>query len=325
MEKFSRDGKKMKVTVVICTYNRPKDLEECLKSLDRGFITPDEVIIVDDGDMQKTKEIIKNASLTNIKEIKHVKGWKKGLPASRNIGIQYATGDIICFIDDDVIVPPNWLEEILKGYKDNKDAVGVGGCVLNYNPTALVKSNLNSLRYRLLTAFRLVFFYNKVGKISPIGVLYAPHIFITDTYKEVDTLIGTNMSFRREVFNQYKFDEYYGLGDYPSINEGVDFCTRLSRDGKKLIYNPNAIVLHKRTLSGGERGKGNYNREIYLMAAFRNMTYYIMKNFNNMKYLRLTPLLIRALIYSIINFKLCYLKAIRDGIRLFKHVKGEKK
>ncbi len=299
----------LKVSVIICTYKRLNDLYICLKSLESQLIKPDEVIIVDDGDTVETEKMLRNDTFKRLKHIKNKE--KRGLPAARNVGVEHAQGDIICFIDDDVILPPTWLQEIITGYEDNKDAVGVGGYALNIKPRAPLG---NTLKYRLLSAIRLVFFNKKVGKLSFLGIPYAVFNIMPDGYVKVDLLQGCNMSFKREVFNLHRFDELY---EESAVGEEQDFCTRLTKkNGKKLIYNPNAVVIHKCAQSGGCRVGDRF----YWMV--RNHIYYLLKNFNS-KYLRVALYSIFVMIYSIFTFKLIYLRAIKDGIKQYKQFRGK--
>ena len=301
----------MKVSVIICTYNRLNDLFICLNSLENQLTKPNEVVIVDDSDANNSGKIIRRYN--NSLKIKYIKNKvKRGLTAARNVGVKHAQGDIICFVDDDVILPLTWLQEIINGYEENKNAIGVGGWALSFNPPGTLFGN--SLLYRLLLAIRLVLFSKKIGRLNFIGTLYLPLTVMPENYVEVDTLHGCNMSFRREVFNLYKFDELYEGSAY---EEDMDFCTRLTKDGKKLICNPNAIAIHKRAQSGGcEAAEDNF----YWYS--RNHTYFLLKNFN-MNYFRVLVFSIFVLVYSIFTFKLGYLKAVKDGIRQYKQFRGK--
>lgn len=301
----------MKVSIIICTYNRLNDLFICLNSLESQLTKPNEVVIVDDSDANNSEKIIRRYD--NNFRIKYVKNKvKQGLPAARNVGAEHAQGDIICFIDDDVILPLTWLQEIINGYDENKDAVGVGGWVVNFSPPGTLFGN--SLLYRLLLAIRLVLFSKKIGRLNFIGTLYLPLTVMPNSYAVVDTLNGCNMSFRNEVFNLYKFDESYSGSAY---NEEVDFCIRLTKDGKKLVCNPNAVAIHKRAPSGGcEAAEGNF----YWYC--RNHTYFLLKNFN-MNYFRVLAFSIFVLVYSIFTLKLGYLKAVKDGIMQYRQFRGK--
>jgi GT2 family glycosyltransferase len=78
------------------------------------------------------------------------------------------------------------------------------------------------------------------------------------------------MTFRREAFDRHRFDEWYGTSGSSACEE-LDFCARLSADGYRLVYNPRASVVHKRTVSGDSRTRGpNYDN-------VSNLTYFVLE------------------------------------------------
>ena len=78
------------ISVVIPTYNEEKDIGLCLSSLKEQSYKNLEVIVVDDGSTDKTREIVKK-----FKKIKLIEGEHKGPGFSRNIGARHAKGDIL--------------------------------------------------------------------------------------------------------------------------------------------------------------------------------------------------------------------------------------
>lgn len=293
----------METSVVISTYGRPDDLVECVDSLLGGFLTPDEIIVVDDGDVERTHQRLADAELLD--EVKHLQGPQKNLPASRNAGVRATSGDIVCFVDDDVVVPATWLREVVETYERNAEVMGVGGYVLNFNPKNVNKADMDSFGYRALTGVRLAFLLDKIGIISPVGVLWAPHVFMTSEERGVETLQGCNMTFRREVFERHSFDEWYGSSGSAACEE-IDFCGRLSAAGARLVYNPRAAVVHKRTVSDDSRtGAPNYDN-------ITNLTYFVL----NSPKLGLANyfLFVAAIVaYAAVTRDTGYLRGIVDG------------
>lgn len=253
------------ISVVVPTMDRADDLRECLASLAAQERRPDEVVVVADGPLEAVRTVTAEADLATTL----VAGPGRGLPAARNAGVAETGGDIVCFVDDDVVLPVNWLRELLAGYEEG-DPAGVGGLVVNYSPAGIGKADATSRGYRALTALRHLLFADRVGEVGPMGVLYAPHTFNTTGTKPVDALQGCNMSFRSSVFEEHEFDEWYGEGGAAPAEE-LDFCARVRAAGGDLVFAPRAVAVHKRTLSGGERG-GPDARGV------RNLAYYLRRN-----------------------------------------------
>ena len=106
------------VSIVIPSYNRRSFLEPCLESLTKQTFHKFEVIIVDDGSTDGTIEYLaefkKGHPDIHLRWFIHEENL--GANAARNRGVQEAEGSFVAFLDDDCIVKPEWLEELIKGF-----------------------------------------------------------------------------------------------------------------------------------------------------------------------------------------------------------------
>ena len=131
-----------KISVIIPTYYRPTELRNTIESILKQTTKPYEIIIVDDGDLKVLpfEEESKNVGINYI----YYKKDNPGLTESRNKGIELSKGSIIFFLDDDVILSPNYIEEILSVYNNDRKQVvgGVGGIITNHNGEIHVESEL---------------------------------------------------------------------------------------------------------------------------------------------------------------------------------------
>ena len=100
----------LSISVIIATLNRADSLEEALASLVRQVRQPDEVVVVDNGSTDNTKEIA--LSFRDRLNIKYVYEGQRGIPYARNAGVRNATKDVVAFIDDDCIAHKNWLKHL---------------------------------------------------------------------------------------------------------------------------------------------------------------------------------------------------------------------
>lgn len=100
------------VTIIMATYNRAHFIVESLKSIQAQTFEDWECIIIDDGSTDNTREILEPI-LNQDKRFKYLKrnlNYTKGLPGSRNYGLDLAKGNYIIFMDDDDIAHPQNLE-----------------------------------------------------------------------------------------------------------------------------------------------------------------------------------------------------------------------
>ena len=124
----------MKFALIICTYMRPNPLLRLLQSVVEQSVYPHEIIIVDGSLNSDTETVLKQNSFKNL-HYYLVTTEQRGLTKQRNYGVAKvsAASEIVCFLDDDTVLEPNYFEQILKTYTDFPDALGVGGYICNEN------------------------------------------------------------------------------------------------------------------------------------------------------------------------------------------------
>lgn len=135
----------MKFSIIIPVYNVEKYIKKCLESIDKQTYQNFEVIIVDDGSTDKSKEIIKK--FINKKD-KYKYYFKKngGQSEARNYGLKYATGDYLLFIDSDDYINQDLLQKLKKEIETCELDVIKFGCniVENNNIKELYKANFSN-------------------------------------------------------------------------------------------------------------------------------------------------------------------------------------
>ena len=209
-------------TLIIPTYNRPREIVACLKSILKQSRLPDEVIIVDDGALPEPpqEKEIRQAGI----RYHYVRKNKPGLTESRNKGVELSTGDVVFFLDDDVVLDPQYVAEILKIYQQDalSEVGGVGGCILNHPP--------RNWKARIRNGFEALFLVSgfREGRVLPSGfcVDYGRVAPTAGERIDVDFLSGGVMSFRKEIFDQFRFtDSYRAFG----FGEDKDFSFRVRK------------------------------------------------------------------------------------------------
>jgi len=213
----------MRFSLLIPTYRRPETLKRCLQSALDQTRPPDELIVITRADDYETKAVasrlFEEASGTGITCL-HATVNEPGLINAQNAGLAVATGDIVCFTDDDVVLPPTWLARIEEHFE--RDSVGaIGG------------------RDRLMYAPPRDEPAQVVGRLTWFGRMIGNHNkIIPGGPRVVDHIKGCNMSFRRILA--------------PSLDPNLigvdgtelDMCLRIRKAGAEVIYDPGLVVEH---------------------------------------------------------------------------------
>jgi len=117
----------MKVSVIIPTYNRKKVLKRCLETLfNQNFSKDDyQIVLVDNGSTDGTEKMIKKLSPPC--DFLFLREERKGPHIARNLGIKHAKGEIIIFVDSDILTPPDFIKEHVKFHQIYGEKVIVSG------------------------------------------------------------------------------------------------------------------------------------------------------------------------------------------------------
>ncbi|MFI1772210.1 glycosyltransferase family 2 protein [Thalassobellus citreus] len=264
-------------TLIICTYLRSTPLLELLMSVVKQSLYPNEILIIDGSTNDKTKKILEQYNFKKVKYYK-VDNLNRGLTKQRNYGINLVSEDseIVCFLDDDIILEKDYFEQLLNTYITFPEALAVGGYITNEVTWKQSNKNTNPSkfyfdgwirnepsRFKLRRKFGLQpdvppgfmpDFSNgrSVSFLPPSGRVY-----------NVEQLMGGVSSYKKEVFKTLSFSPYFeGYGLY----EDADFSLRLAKQGK-LYINTKAQLQHH------HNGSGRPNKYHYGKMVIRNGWY----------------------------------------------------
>ena len=166
----------------------------------------------------------------------------KSLTIARNEGIDNSIGDVVLFLDDDVILNKDYVKEIARVFDKNLEK-RVGGVVGNILLENRQKSFGAFIKYKITLLLETLFFLDQCagdGKFRLSGFPTGRVELADDRIHEVEVLSGANMAFRREILNEFRFDEK--LKGYVFM-EDCDIAYRVSRKYKN-IYTPFAKLVH---------------------------------------------------------------------------------
>jgi len=122
----------MDITVVLCTYNRCKSLLTALNSAAASVLPQSvewEILVVDNNSKDATREVVEDFCKRNPSRFRYLYEPKPGKSNALNSGIREARGHIIAFMDDDVQVEPDWLQNLTASLHDG-EWTGAGGRVI---------------------------------------------------------------------------------------------------------------------------------------------------------------------------------------------------
>ncbi len=204
----------MRFSVIIPTINRIDELLLMLASLQRQTFKDFEVLVIDQNEEEILKEKIKNYQ--DFFSIKQIRIQANGASNARNVGIQYAKGEIITFPDDDCEFPDNFLEKI-NGYFQTNEIDGITVSTIDRNDGKPISILLSS----------------KKQKINKKNIL--------------KTVIEAGIIIKKNAIDNVLFDVNMGVGSTKTTywsDEGPDFILNLINKGKTFYYCPQFKMFH---------------------------------------------------------------------------------
>ena len=224
------------VSVIIPTRNRAGDLKKTLSSIFSQIKYPSkfEVIIIDNGSTDETKQVVKEFSDRN-NYIKYKFENEPGLHIGRHAGLKIARYENLVFIDDDIEVEDRWLFSINEEFKKSDVAMIAGNVFPNYahTPPAWIENLWEDTYFKkvkMVWPLSIIEFINSPKFVSPLNVF------------------GCNFPIRKSILL-----EAGGFGPDAFPKEKIDFRgdgeTRVSRfvqkKGKICVFNEACSVFHK--------------------------------------------------------------------------------
>lgn len=235
--------------IILTTGEQLSHLVQCLKSIERHTPELHELIIVDNGSTDGTREWLEHyRSETTWTEVKLIlNDENRGFPAGNNQGMAMATGDYILLLNNDTVVTPNWLHNLLTPFA-LKPEVGLVGPVTN-SITGHQQVEID---------------YTSIDQVDDFARRWAAKHW--GQIQVVNEIIGFCMLIKREVIEKVgNLDERFGLGNY----EDIDLCRRVREAGFKIAVARDVFIHHTgsqfyNTLGDGYQELLNENEAKYL-------------------------------------------------------------
>jgi glycosyltransferase involved in cell wall biosynthesis len=213
-----------RVTIIIPTKNRAEILPQLLESIAQAENVElcREVIVADNNSHDNTCAIVDAAAKDFSTELRVLKVSRPGKSAALNEAVKSATGELLAFLDDDVIVDKAWLTALDSFFHNGEYQAGQGMIRLQLPDGGDPEIIKLVQRYRTIPSLE-----------------HDPDV------KRLHSLNGANFFVLREAFERVGgFDERLGPGA-SGTSEDVDFARRLTRAQIAIGYTPQAIVYHR--------------------------------------------------------------------------------
>jgi glycosyltransferase involved in cell wall biosynthesis len=219
----------MKLSIVICSYNRAQYIGDALDSLynQTSSLSEFEVLLVDNNSTDGTPGIYKTWREHNPDgNFQYLSEHRQGASFARNTGAIHAKTEWLCFMDDDAVAFPDFVANIIKHTEEKPTIVGFGGKIIpKYIPEKPV--------------WMSYYVSSLVGNFD-----YSP---IPCAFKKGKYPLESNMIIKKSVFDQ--------IGGFNTTLPGVVGTLRIGGEGKELFfkviglgeeiyYDPNIIVYH---------------------------------------------------------------------------------
>ena len=294
--------RKMVVSIIICTYNRQKWVEDLLVSISQQTVMPKDVILVDASPEKINYEIPEGLDVIIIQSA------KMQLTYQKNLGLDVAIGDIIFFLDDDLLLDKNYIEQTVKVFdEDVQKRIGaVSGYITNQWGIISNNPGLFMKIAKLLNIYDGDF---SPGSVSPSGVFIELNMLQPFSgVKKIDFVPGGCTAFRSVVFKKYRpplvIDRYGG--------EDKTFSRIIARDWEMCVCGD--AKLQHFSAEGGAR-QTDYGETKSTV----KFNLFIQKNYG-----RLNQVTLRLRFYYILGALRMYMVSIIMFLSVVKIRKGSK-
>jgi len=222
----------MQISAVIPTKNRLHDLQNAVQSILDQTRLPDELVIIDQSDSESPRSAVYKlfeAAIEKPRLIYVLDPEIAGLIPAKKASLSHSSGDLICFLEDDVVLEPDYVANMEAAFLEKPEMIGACGIVTIGAKTSLPYLWLFHLFHRGIFEDRRVGIH---GLPEKAGMELIPSNYLS----------GGLSAYRREVFDVIPFDTVNQL----FMLEDIDFSTRAVRHfgAERFFINPASRLAH---------------------------------------------------------------------------------
>lgn len=223
---------RLTISAVIPTRNRPHDLLRAVESVAIQYRLPDELLIIDQSTSDESKRGVLNhfASLNQPIKLTYIHDTQiRGLVEAKVRGVQESSGGIVSFLEDDIVLEPEYFSRLERGFVEHPEMLGCSGVVTQVAAYRLIYRFFFKLFHRGIFQDPRIDFHGCCDNSARGGLIRSNY------------LSGGLSAYRREVFSAVSFD----IANDFFMLEDIDFSTRAARHfGERFFINPNVCLRH---------------------------------------------------------------------------------
>jgi len=222
------------VSVIVSTHDRPERIATCLRSLVALEYPRYEIIIVDNApSTTATAELIQR-TYRDVPQVRYIREDRPSPSHARNCGMMAASGEILAFVDDDVILDTHWLTELVRAFSLAEDVACVTGLVLPMELETPAQFWFEEYGGFSKGYTRRIFDMKENRSEAPL------HPYTAGRFGT-----GASMAFTAAFLRSVGgFDPALGAGTPAQNGEDIAVFFQVITQGYKLVYQPAALVYH---------------------------------------------------------------------------------
>jgi len=213
----------MEISIIVPTYNRSSELENLLDSLQQTA-TQCQIVVVDDQSTDDTEDVV------NQFDVDYTRSAGEGQVKAKKEGLKIAEGEIIGFLEDDMIVEDGFLKPILQAFESGEKIVQSKVVFQDHGLKPIDEDPTTIAEYRWNFDHVTRWNYGSTGQYIPFG-------------------LESGRFIHRSVINEVPIVDPHLRG--PGFGESISFCFRAQEQGYRIYFEPDSVILHVGAEDGG--------------------------------------------------------------------------
>ncbi|WP_157744151.1 glycosyltransferase family 2 protein [Halopenitus persicus] len=220
---------KSDISLVIPTYNRDSHLEEFLNSI-KPYTTEVEVLVIDDGSTDNTREVVSNSFA------EYIQGGGNGQMEAKRIGVDKSSGKVVGFLEDDMRVDDDFINPIVTSLNNGEYIIQSKVIETSKNKSSISDGSEPNIAIKYFWNYDFINNLEQVSKSRYIPFVRESGLFVLKDILENIPLYDNNL-----------------LGD--GWGESLSFSFRARDEGHRIYFHPQSVIYHLSATDGGSSGR----------------------------------------------------------------------